>query len=208
MRAARLLRILLILQNRGRSTAGRLAAELEVAPRTILRDVDALTEAGLPIVVFRGQGGGIELAFDYRTRLTGLDAEEAEAMGVILAADPPGLADLGLGPAAARARAKIWEALPDRTRAQMAAARDRFRPPAAEAERDPRRLALARAVREGRVVRLKAHGPAERLVHPEALTLCPGGWLLHDRRSGEAIAEAEWGDINISARRFGAEASG
>ena len=54
MRASRLLRILLLLQNRGRLTSGDLARELEVAPRTILRDLDALTEAGLPMVVHRG----------------------------------------------------------------------------------------------------------------------------------------------------------
>ena len=60
MRASRLLRILLIMQNRGRQTSVQLAAELEVAPRTILRDVDAMTEAGLPIIVHQGHAGGIE----------------------------------------------------------------------------------------------------------------------------------------------------
>ncbi|MGE3178066.1 MAG: HTH domain-containing protein, partial [Vicinamibacterales bacterium] len=61
MRASRLLQILLLLQNRGRLTSAALARELEVARRTILRDVDALTEAGLPIVVHQGNRGGIEL---------------------------------------------------------------------------------------------------------------------------------------------------
>ncbi len=64
MRASRLLRILLLLQNRGRHTSAQLAAELEVARRTILRDVDALTEAGLPIIVYQGNQGGIELGFN------------------------------------------------------------------------------------------------------------------------------------------------
>ena len=66
---------------RGRRSA-RFLWELEVARRTILRDVDALTEAGLPIVVRTGQRGGIELGFNYRTRLTGLDADEAEAIAL------------------------------------------------------------------------------------------------------------------------------
>ncbi len=202
MRAARLLRILLILQNRGRATAGHLAAELEVAARTILRDVDALTEAGLPVVVHRGQAGGIELAFDYRTRLTGLDADEAEAMGVLLSADPPGMADLGLSQAAARARAKVWEAFPDQTRLRMATARSRFRTISQSEGPDARRLALATAVRESRVVRLCAHGPGERVVHPVALTLAADGWVLHDGLGGETVAEALWGRINVSARRF------
>ena len=61
MRASRLLHILLLLQNRGRMTSTSLAKEVEVSVRTILRDVDAMTEAGLPIVVHRGNGGGIEL---------------------------------------------------------------------------------------------------------------------------------------------------
>ena len=84
MRASRLLQILLLLQNRGRLTTATLARELEVNRRTVLRDVDALTEAGLPVIVHRGQRGGIELGFNYRTRLTGLSADEAEALGVLL----------------------------------------------------------------------------------------------------------------------------
>ncbi len=83
MRASRLLQMLLLLQNRGRMTAQDLSRELEVAPRTILRDVDALTEAGLPVVVQAGYRGGISLGFDYRTRLTGLSTDEAEALGAL-----------------------------------------------------------------------------------------------------------------------------
>ena len=60
MRASRLLLMLLLLQNRGRMTSVELARELEVSRRTILRDVDALGEAGLPVIVSPGRGGGIE----------------------------------------------------------------------------------------------------------------------------------------------------
>ena len=84
MRASRLLLMLLLVQNRGRMTSEDLAAELEVSKRTILRDVEALSEAGLPMIVRPGRGGGIELGFNYRTRLTGLAADEAEALGVLL----------------------------------------------------------------------------------------------------------------------------
>ena len=59
MRAARLLHTLLLLQNRGRMTSARLAAELEVSRRTVLRDLDAMTEAGLPVIVHRGRDGRV-----------------------------------------------------------------------------------------------------------------------------------------------------
>lgn len=203
MRAARLLHMLLLLQNRGRMTTATLADALEVSRRTILRDIDAMTEAGLPVIVFHGPRGGIELGFDYRTRLTGLDADEAEAMGIILSATPPALTAIGRGDAADRARAKIWEAFPDQTRAAMDAARRRFPVRVAQAGTVPEREALARAVRERRIVRLDATGAA-RKVHPVALVMTPGGWLVRDGLSGDEIAEADWGDINISARRFDA----
>jgi len=205
MRAARLLHMLLLLQNRGQMTSAMLAQELEVSRRTILRDVDAMTEAGLPIVVTHGPRGGIALGFDYRTRLTGLESAEAEAMGVLLSLDLPELADLGLAEAAARARAKIWEAFPDQTRAQMAEARRRFAhsAPAAPAP-DEARAAMAQAVRARRIVRLQATSAAPVVVHPVGLRLGHAGWWLVDGISGRDIAEADWGDINISARSFDA----
>ena len=202
MRAARLLHMLLLLQNRGRLTSAALARELEVSRRTVLRDLDAMTEAGLPVIVHRGRDGGIELGFDYRTRLTGLEADEAEAMGLILSLPLDPLAPFGLAEAGARARAKIWEAFPDQTRRAMATARARFALAADPPDLDPRCPALAHAIRERSVVRLRAKSAAPFVVHPVALNLSPAGWLLGDARTGTEIAMEEWGDINISARRF------
>ncbi|MFZ1679692.1 MAG: HTH domain-containing protein, partial [Rhizobiaceae bacterium] len=146
MRAARLLQILLLLQNRGRMTCAALAGELEVVPRTILRDVDAMTEAGLPIIVHRGAQGGIELGFNYRTRLTGLASDEAEAMAVILSAPLPEIDALGLRRAGERARSKLLESFPDGVRDKIAVARRRFRfAPAGPALPDIRVAALAEA---------------------------------------------------------------
>lgn len=116
MRASPLLQILLLLQNRERLTSSQLARELEVTPRTILRDVDAMTKAGLPIIVFQGNQGGIELGFNYRTRLTGLDQDEAEALRVVLNSQNPALAALGLDQTFYRARTKLVESFPDRVR--------------------------------------------------------------------------------------------
>lgn len=80
MRASRLVSLLLLLQTRGRMTAQQLAGELEVSVRTIYRDVESLHEAGIPLYGDAGPAGGYQLLAGYRTRLTGLSADEAEAM--------------------------------------------------------------------------------------------------------------------------------
>lgn len=205
MRASRLLHILLLLQNRGRLTATALARELEVTPRTILRDIDALTEAGLPVVTFQGNRGGFELGFNYRSRLTGLAADEAEALAVLIAARPPALDALGMGRSAERAASKLIESFPDAVRARVALATSQFRFAADDAAPpDPRVKALANAVRGRQVVRLMARSRSPREVHPAALRHTAEGWELIDARQPDvAIPAAEWGDINISARAFG-----
>ena len=110
MRASRLLSILILLQLRRRLTAADLAAEFEVSERTIYRDIDALSAAGIPVYGDRGPGGGFQLIDGYRTRLTGLDPQEAQAM--LLVGLPEQAAALGLGGAAKRARGKLLAALP------------------------------------------------------------------------------------------------
>ena len=106
MRASRLISLLLLLQTRGQLTAAELAERLEVSERSIQRDADALAAAGVPVEAVRGPAGGYRLAGGYRTRLTGLTAEEAEA----LFAGP--VAELGLGRVFADARLKVLAALP------------------------------------------------------------------------------------------------
>ncbi|MEZ5498826.1 MAG: HTH domain-containing protein [Steroidobacteraceae bacterium] len=207
MRASRLLRILLALQNRGRLTTLQLANELEVARRTILRDIDALTEAGLPVIVHRGYKGGVELAFNYRSRLVGLDAEEAEALGVILSAPNAALAELDIRSAAQRVRDKLVESLPEIVRNRVQDSQRRFRFAAKPlTTADPRVAALADAIRRSVVVRIQAKSSAPRTIHPVALQLDADGWAVFDARERQTpIPHGQWGDINISARQFAAQ---
>ncbi|MGV8910375.1 MAG: helix-turn-helix transcriptional regulator [Propionicimonas sp.] len=110
MRAARVLDMLMVLQRRGRLTARELGAALEVSERTILRDVEALSEAGVPIYASRGSGGGIELMDGFETRLTGLTNDEAECL--FLAGQPQVAHRLGLGAATRSVRHKLSNAIP------------------------------------------------------------------------------------------------
>ncbi|WP_305988422.1 YafY family protein [Roseibium sp. MMSF_3544] len=202
MRAARLLQILLILQNRGRQTSIQLADELEVAPRTILRDVDAMTEAGLPIIVHQGNGGGIELGFNYRTRLTGLAQDEATALGLILTADTPMVSALGLEHAAKRAQAKLIESLPDKTRLEVKTATEQFKLNRKTVVEDARIHAMTLAIRAGTLVRLRFATPDELPIHPVALTLDDTDWSVRDDVSQALIPLADWGRLNVSSLKF------
>lgn len=111
MRADRLISILLLLQARGRLTAGELSEQLEVSERTIYRDLEALGIAGVPIYSEHGPGGGYALLDSYRTTLTGLN--EAEVRTLFLSGVYGPLADLGMADALEVALLKLSAALPE-----------------------------------------------------------------------------------------------
>jgi predicted DNA-binding transcriptional regulator YafY len=180
MRADRLIRMLIALQHRGRLTAADLAAELEISVRTVLRDVDTLSAAGVPIYTVQGAGGGIELLDGFRTQLTGLTPAEASVMG--LAGQPALAAALGVGPAAVAAYRKMRLALPTNAN-QASAATDLdswfLHDPVGRdgAGRVGEQVArLARAIRARVEVRCGAEA-----FRPLALVLETGAWLLIHR---------------------------
>ena len=114
MRADRLLSILLLLQMHQRITARELSKRLEVSERTIHRDMEALSIAGIPVTAERGINGGWSLLEAYRTNLTGLN--EAEIHALFLTQPNRLLTDLGLHKAADAALIKLLAALPSISR--------------------------------------------------------------------------------------------
>lgn len=124
MRADRLVSIVLLLRQHGRLSATTLARQLEVSTRTVLRDIEALSAAGVPVYAERGRHGGFALLPGLRTELTGLNDDEALAL--VVAGSRRGAQAFGLGSALASAMLKVVDALPDGHRASAADATQRL----------------------------------------------------------------------------------
>lgn len=183
MRASRLVNLLLLLQTRGGMTAAELAAELEVSIRTVHRDVEALSASGVPIYAERGPHGGVRLVDGYRTRLTGMTADEAEAL--FLSGLPGPAAELGLGTVVAAARLKVLAALPPELRARASRLVERFHLDAAAwfrtGEPVPHLARLSEAVWSTRRLRVgyeRGDVTVERVLEPLGLVLKAGVWYI------------------------------
>ena len=187
MRASRLLSIMMLLQARGRMSAESLAEELEVSVRTIYRDIDQLSAAGVPVYADIGRNGGFALLDGWRTRLTGLTAPEARAL--FLSGLPGPAGELGLGDDVAAAELKLLAALPAdwQGEAQRMASRFHLDPKGwfSTGPRPEFLKAVAEAVwSETRIViRYDSWTQvSERLVEPMGLVLKAGVWYLVGRR--------------------------
>jgi predicted DNA-binding transcriptional regulator YafY len=195
MRADRLVSLVLLLRQRGRLTADALAAELEVSTRTVLRDIEALSAAGVPVYAERGRHGGFALLPGFRTELTGLSHDET------LALLTTGSGQLfGLRPALASALRKVVDALPEGHRVTASDAVQRFlvepasdllsrRTPGEEVP-DTTMIAVRRAVLAGRKLRIhyaaSGQPPGWRTVDPIGLvTVRERGYLLATRSGAD-----------------------
>jgi predicted DNA-binding transcriptional regulator YafY len=190
MRAARLIHLVLLLQTRGSMTATELAAKLEVSERTVGRDVLALSEAGVPVYAERGRAGGYRLVEGYRTRLTGLGRDEAEAL--FLSGVPAALRAMGLQDAASAARLKVSAALLPELRDASDSAAQRFHLDAPGWWQEPEAPKLLPPVAEAvwgdlrlRVRYRRESGVVERELEPYGLVLKAGVWYLVARADGE-----------------------
>ncbi|GAB7189479.1 YafY family protein [Kineococcus sp. NUM-3379] len=198
MRADRLVSLVLLLRQRGRLTAATLARELEVSTRTVLRDVEALSAAGVPVYAERGRHGGFALLPGFRTELTGLNHDEALAL--LIAGSRRGAQVFGLGSALASAVLKVVDALPESYRATAAGAAQRLlvdpetdllsRRVAREEVPDAVAAAVRRAVFAGHKLRIRyaaaGHTPAWRTVDPVGLvTVRDQGYLLATRSGAD-----------------------
>lgn len=189
MRAARLIKMVLLLQSRPAMTAAELARELEVSERTVTRDAQALSEAGVPVYADRGRAGGYRLVGGYRTRLTGLARSEAEAL--FLSGVPGALREMGLQDAASAARLKVSAALLPSLRDAPDTAAQRFHLDAPAWFREPVTPVwlpvVAEAVWEDRRVDVgyrRGEGTVERRLEPYGLVLKAGVWYLCARVAG------------------------
>ena len=183
MRASRLVSILMLLQTRGRVSARALAEHLEVSTRTVYRDIDELSAAGVPVVVERGATGGFELLEGWRTTLTGLTPHESQTL--FLSGLPGPVAELGLGDTMASAHLKLLAALPRAWQLEAQRVSSRFHVDLTGWYRRVKPVqhlrAIADAVWDDRWVWVRYEswdGVVERELEPLGLVIKAGEWYL------------------------------
>jgi len=185
-RTDRLLAIVLALQARGRQRAVDLAELFETSPRTIYRDIQALSEAGVPLLAVPGQG--YSLMEGYFLPPLAFTADEAAVL--LLGSDVMAQSfDAGYRAAAEAAGHKIAAVLPERLRAEVEELRESLHfVPECTSVPDESLARLRRAILDRTAVLLRYHTrhrtdgpeeqPATREVDPYALAHMAGSWYL------------------------------
>jgi predicted DNA-binding transcriptional regulator YafY len=190
MRAQRLVTLLLLLQL-GRSwTAEELGRRLRTSRRSVHRDIEALREAGVPVLAARGPGGGFRLPDGYRTRLP-LSEDEVAAL---LIGAPGAVGALGLDALLLDARLKLIGSLSADLRERAARAGQLVHvdePPWFHGSDEPPHLRqIAEAVADRRRLLVDYHagrgGAATRLLDPLGLVLKAGVWYLVGRSADDS----------------------
>ncbi len=209
MLASRLLSLLMLLQARGRMSAPALARQLEVSVRTVYRDIDSLSAAGVPVYGDPGRNGGYQLRDGWRTQLTGLTAGEARAL--FLAGLPGPAKALGMGEAAASAHLKLVAALPGDWQADAERVGSRFHLDPLDWFRDAAPADhlrdVAQAVWNEQRLRMRYESwteVAEREIEPLGLVLKAGAWYVVGRRGRTARTYrlSNMHDVQVLKQRF------
>jgi len=209
VRADRLLALLLLLQAKGRTTASRLAAELEVSVRTVYRDLEALAAAGVPVYAESGPGGGCQLLPGWRSPLDGLSPDEADAL--LILGIPAPLRQLGLGAPAESAQRQVGRAAGRRGGAGPAPVLVHLDMPRwfHAGEKTPHVAELAGAVRQRKKACLGyrspgASSPKVHLVEPLGLVNKAGVWYLvaTNSRGTVVLRVSRVASVEVSAETF------
>jgi predicted DNA-binding transcriptional regulator YafY len=173
----------LLLQAHGRMSGRELAKRLEVSMRTLHRDMDALSTAGVPIFALRGVRGGWQLDEDWRTQVPGLDESELRAL---LMAQPRVIGDARLAAAAESALSKLLASLPTSMREKAASIQQRLFVDTTGWRGTPENLSMLPIVQDAVSRDLKlsiryaktSRECVERIVDPLGLVAKSGTWYL------------------------------
>jgi predicted DNA-binding transcriptional regulator YafY len=210
MRADRLLSIIMLLQAHGKMTANELAEEMEVSERTIYRDIDALSFAGVPVYGKAGPRGGYALVDDYRTNLTGLTKGEIRALFML--SIPAPLVDLGIDQELRAALLKLSASLPNTSRSDEEKVRQSFHLDSTwwrqGGERVPHLKVIQEAVWQGYKLHIVYQplfaAEIERLVAPYGLVAKAGVWYMVCSRNDTVYVHrvSDLLDVRVSQDTF------
>ncbi|GIN59945.1 helix-turn-helix transcriptional regulator [Lederbergia ruris] len=191
MRADRLLNIMILLQNRGKMTAKELATKLEVSERTILRDMDALSHAGIPIISDRGKDGGWRLLDNFRTHLSGLNTDDVKSLFLFPSEEL--LKDLGFNKQTLDTRQKLLASIPETFQEEAQVSWERIHIDSGTWRQTKESVHALKTVQQAvweskrlTIVYKQANGEQkERLVEPLGLVAKGNRWYLVASRNGE-----------------------